>query len=485
LLVFCGLAGSLALGWAASQGQAELALALLVAGGGFCCIVFRPEFGILLLLSTMLLTYPDILQGQGLLTINNLLGAMFVLLLAGRIFFNRDPWFLQEREVKIFFLVGLAFVVSTMLAEYMLPALHHQDLLRLGRKSQVVVRDLTQQLFKDFVSRVAFLIFFINFITTRRHVRYVLLLLLACILLVIPPALEMYLSGTGEGYRVTAGKSAIGGGAGWLSNPNRFAFMCLVGTGLLFYFFATTQRQGVKLLTVLGVAILTALTLLSGSRSGFLGFFLMMGWFLIRGRRLGSGMRAGIVLLGTSAAITFFLLAPPVLQERLTNLNPFDAQGEGARSTERRTATMEQSLAVFAQYPVFGVGPGNFRWVNVYLHGDFKPPHNSYLWALTEGGSVCLVLYLLLFFALFKRLRLLRQELRTDPALLPIAEWLSFYLLLLLFFSFFADVWLEEVHLYLIAGLSIVLQRLAATRTEKVETAWAPSGSLTLLTTSR
>ncbi|MGH9426427.1 MAG: O-antigen ligase family protein, partial [Terriglobia bacterium] len=375
-LFLLAFGASLAFGWAAYSGQAALSLALLVAAGGFLFVVSRPDFGILILLSTMLFTYPDILQGQGLLTINNLLGFMFALLLAGRVFSSHDLWFLREREVRIFLSIAVLFLVTTLAAEYFLPKLTYPVVIS---EEGIIAKDLTVGRLKDFFSRLAFFIFLINFITTRRQFLAVLLLLAGCILLVIPPAIQVYLSGTAVEQRVTAG-SLFGGGSGWLSNPNRFAFMCLVGTTLLFYFAMAARRPILKSLLILVALPLPVLALLSGSRSGLLGLIITLGW-LLSVRRQGApqyGLRIGTGLLGVSAIVAFLLLAPPIIQQRLLNLNPLNPEGEGTNSTEVRAATAEQSLAIFAQYPVVGIGIGNFRWMNAYLHGNHRPPHNSY-----------------------------------------------------------------------------------------------------------
>ncbi|MFQ5903587.1 MAG: hypothetical protein ACE5JO_07850, partial [Candidatus Binatia bacterium] len=266
-LVFA-LGGTALLFWSAFQGHVLIVLALLIAGGGFFLVIPRPEFGILIVISTMLLTYPDILKGSGLLTINNLLGALFFLLLLVKTFINRDLWFLREKEVKILIFLGLLFLLSTAAAEYTVPKLRY-PLVQEGR----LIRDFTRPWLQDFFTRgIAFLIFFVNFISSRHHVKYVLLVLLACILVAVPPSLQAYATGVGEDFRVTASKSAFfSAGVGWISNPNRFAFMCLVGISLLFYFAMITRRQGVKLLVVPGIMSLTALIFLAGSRSGFLG----------------------------------------------------------------------------------------------------------------------------------------------------------------------------------------------------------------------
>jgi O-antigen ligase len=109
-------------------------------------------------------------------------------------------------------------------------------------------------------------------------------------------------------------------------------------------------------------------------------------------------------------------------------------------------------------YPAFGVGIGNFRWANKYYNDSFKPPHNSYLWAAVEGGVPVLLAYLLLFRLMWRRLGRLRDAYaeRSDLPFFP--HWLRVYMLLFLFFSFFADIWLEE-HIVLILAAVVLLDR--------------------------
>jgi O-antigen ligase len=141
-------------------------------------------------------------------------------------------------------------------------------------------------------------------------------------------------------------------------------------------------------------------------------------------------------------------------------LNPFAEQRlEGATSAEQRAESAQESLALIRRYPLFGTGIGNFRWVNRYVHGTlWKPPHNSYLWAAAEGGGILLALYLALFWMLWRRLGRLRALYASDEDLPLFPNLLQVYLVLLLFFSFFADVWLD-VHLFLLIAGAILMER--------------------------
>jgi O-antigen ligase len=107
---------------------------------------------------------------------------------------------------------------------------------------------------------------------------------------------------------------------------------------------------------------------------------------------------------------------------------------------------------------VAGVGIGNFRWANKYYHDSFKPPHNSYFWAAAEGGILVLAAYLLLFRMIWRRLGRLRKIYGQRPDLPYFPHWLRVYMVLFVFFSFFADVWLEE-HIFLIVAAVALLDR--------------------------
>lgn len=455
LLPFCL---GLPVAYASYQGWAMVAFALVIAGACFCCFLARPEFGVCLFISTMLLTNPDILHGVGLLTPNNVLGLAFGVLLLARLYATRDPWFLRERELWVLLLLFLWFILSSGVSEFTLPHLRYPIII----DKRVAGRDITLLQFKNFVSRVAFVVFFANFLTTRRHVKIVLLVFLSCILLVIPFAGYNFMHSSGADARVTAGRDFIGGGSDWLSNEPRFAFMCLVSGVLQFYFAATSRNPLVKLCAVPGILLSLGMIILSGSRSGLLMVGLSGAWIFFRANALKLQTRLMLVLAGGVVSVVFFLLLPPLTQQRLLNLNPFNPQGEGTHSTEVRVATIEESLQIFARYPLFGVGLGNFRWVNTYFHGNFKPPHNSYLWSLAEGGVFCLLLYLMLFYCMHTRLRSLREKFRFDPELPLIGDMVSFYFYVFLFFSLFADLWLEEVHLYILLGLMLALSHLSS-----------------------
>ena len=101
--------------------------------------------------------------------------------------------------------------------------------------------------------------------------------------------------------------------------------------------------------------------------------------------------------------VAIIALVPAETWQRMSTMMPTKGQ-IGATSNEMREETLERAWQVAQDYPVFGVGLGNFREVTrqVYKDDFFRPPHNSYLWAICEGGIFVLVAYLYLFWVTWK-----------------------------------------------------------------------------------
>lgn len=459
-----GLYG-LVLAWAAFSNDtfavagAGIGLAII----GAAAVFYRPMIGVLIIMSTMLVSYPDALKGSPPFTINNMLGASLASILVWQLHQGRDFWFLREREIRMLLLIALWFIAISLVSELYLPEKRLLPSVEvkgsLGR-FYGTADDSGRWMF-ELLSRVAFVIFFIHWVKTPDQLRTVLVVLAACIAAALPTLGGEIIAGEAD-YRISS-KSV-----GWAVNLNRFAFMMNVGIAL-FVYLGMTAKSPFSKATFFALAMASVpLVLLSASRSGFLGLGLV-GLLLMRGQQIPKKWKIGTGFF----AFAFFLLAFNFVltdqhRERLLNLNPFapaaatdgSAAAEGSRSTEVRTTTLGEAMTIIGHYPITGVGLANFRWVNAILHGSYKPPHNSYVWSMAEGGIVGTLLYLTLFAALYNRIQKLRPKFVKHESLPFLPDFLNLYLILLLFFSIFADVWLE-VHLYFLVAFAVVLTRWA------------------------
>lgn len=440
-----------------------LGAALVVAIFGGALVFYKPHIGVLVIMSTMLMSYPDALKGVGPFTINNMLGAILLTLLVFETYRNHDYWFLREPEIRLLIVISAWMIAIALISDLYLP---DKRLLPAVSRAKVTGpafygnNDDTMRWIFELVSRLAFVIFFLQWIRTPNQLRWVLFLFAFCVASVLPTLGPDMTRGEAE-YRIT---SKV---VGWAVNLNRFAFMMNVGIALFIYLANIVRPVLWKFVFLACAAVSLPLVLLSASRSGFIGLGLVAVLLLRSGQiprrwKIGSGM-AGLALM----VLAFSFVLTDAHRERLLNLNPFATtdvnagpREEGSRSTEQRVDTLENAFVVIAKYPLTGVGLSNFRWVNALMNDSYKPPHNAYVWAAAEGGLPAILLYLTLFGYLFTRIQKLRPKFRNHPTLPYLADWLHLYLVLFFFFSIFADVWIE-VHLYFIVAFSIVLSRWA------------------------
>jgi hypothetical protein len=446
-VVLLGLGATLVA--ATYNGLEATVLGAIIAAAVLTIVVAKPEVGILLLMTNYLIaSYPTPLRGNGLITINNLLGIILAVLLIAKLAQNLDFWFLRNRQVKIFIAIGAVLIISTIVSSYTFPNL-------VGTRGKFRELDQTTQMAQDFVTRLAFLVFTLNFLSTKTDLKRVVTVMMLCLLMVVPSALLGYASGNTVGGRAAAAFS-LG------TNPNRLAFLCLIQIPFWWYFIRAKRSTFRNILGIGVIGSLIITVFLTASRSGVLG--LGMIFYLLTQKRAGvGGGRLQIIALGLVAVGILLTVIPQENLDRMANVNPFSQnkeQGAGAHSTERRVETVEIGWKMFGDHPWFGVGIGNFREVakQVYQDEFFRPPHNSYVWALTEGGIFCFLLYLLLFWFTWRDIKWIDAAPAMPVELRWIAAALSPAMILLMFYSAFADIWLSPVT-YIIIGLVIVFKR--------------------------
>jgi O-antigen ligase len=436
-------------------GREATIIGIFVALAVLGIVVARPQVGILFLTANFLIaSYPSPVRGEGLLTINNILGVILTVLFIAQLAQHPDFSFLRVRQIRVLLAIGLVFILGTIAARYQFPDM------RATFGTRLRALDQTFQMSQGFITRFAFLILALHFMQQKRDLKRALTVFMLVLVMVVPSALAGYAAGTGEeGNRAAASFSAA-------TNSNRLAFMCLLQIAFWWYFLQN-QPHWIRLASygVIGSLVLTVL--LSASRSGGLGLMLLIA-LLARGRGGGRGARLQVVALVLVALGMIATIVPEESFERMQNLNPFATRkmgGSGSYSTERRVATVEAGWRMFNDYPLFGIGVGNFREVarQVYLDPFYRPPHNSFIWSLTEGGIFCFLLYLLLFWITWRDIRWLQNA----PAVPDDLRWISLALepslILLLFYSLFADIWLGSVT-YILLMLVMILKQYVSSR---------------------
>jgi len=412
-----------------STGKGQPTLWAILAGLGALCVLYRPDWGVLVLLMVWFLDFSPRVLGIRFLSVPYLVVGILLIPFVLSILRDRVIWVFRVPQVKIFFLIGILLLASTWWSLEQHPL------------SIIPEFDGTERMLHLFFARLVFLVFFIYFITTQRRIELAVFLVLVLILIAAQTALPVSLSGRRA--RATFSLAA---------NPNRLAFICLFATSLLWFYRSSLQARW-KSLTVPLLFFLPATALATGSRSGFIQM-VILGVLILKEQEGWSAMKRvhSFLFLG-AVLIVLSVIVPASQYMRATSFDP-TTQAPGKQSLNKRITRIWNLLETAASNPIVGIGIGNFRWVNQLRYGDDRQPHNSYLGTLAESGVPVLSLYLLLFYVSY---RMLNQLKRSGPReLLWLSKGLRVNFILFLVFSAFADFWVNDF-LYLIIGLTVAM----------------------------
>ncbi|HXG02317.1 MAG TPA: O-antigen ligase family protein [Candidatus Binatia bacterium] len=415
--------------------QPETSLTLLAGALAAAAFVAKPHWGILVMLVFVVLRSSVLRIGPA--STAELIGAVLLIPLSLRLLRDRGVWAWRAPEVRL--LIGIA---GVFLAATTWSVMRHVP-------PPVEIADATWTEPFSFFQFLLMFLYFIVFIRTPRHLAYAAVVVLALILVLAGDSLKLLEGGPGT---QRAQAATFGGFAG---NENRLAFLCIWGTA----FFWALRFRGPKgwwrPLTSVPLLVLPVATLATGSRSGLLQLVLLGALLVLEQRHWAAAQRVRTLALIAATSLLALVAVPEVQRGRAVS---FDVSGP---TTIGRVHTVEAAAVMLAEHPIFGVGPGNFAWRNFIMTGHFMGTHNSYLWALTSGGPLLLLLYLVLFHRTYRTLRDIERRGAGDFGWLATA--LRVNLIIFLVFSFFANIWLAEVFWILIA-LTVVLRRVGIAR---------------------
>jgi O-antigen ligase len=430
------------------QGLASFTLALMVAALAGVLIVVRPEWGVIVLTSTFFFSYPEVLQGSGRLTINNVLGLVLGGLLVMRVCIERRAEFLRNRPMQLFLLLAAVLLLNYALVDKIPPVPGLED------------QDASARRVQELLTRTAYLVFFVAFVRKRWQLLALAWLVVGAVLLTAPGAAWNALTAVGDNIEQT--RAAASFGIATAKNPNRLAFLCAMAIAIIGHVLPEVQSRFVRLAGPVAIVLLVVTILLTASRSGLICLAVLLA-MLVAGMGLRH-RRAHLLLLALAISIGVALaLVPEQHLERITNFVGTERGEEGAGSTLARLELIRMGLRMFADHPILGIGVANFRTVSVSEYGSSRASaqHNAYLLTLVEGGLLLFATYLLIFRSLWRELRDAQRlaSQRTGPGLAWLVRATRAMLVLFLVISAFADVW-HELSFYIIAGLTVAVTNL-------------------------
>lgn len=207
---------------------------------------------------------------------------------------------------------------------------------------------------------------------------------------------------------------------GTISNPNDLAAHLLLALPFLLWVAMSSKFLLVRIFAMLGVAYGLYVILGTGSRGAFVGLGVATAYFLLRGT---VRQRLAFVAIAPVVAAVLLTVVPSPILRRLTSFSASDANamGDAIASSEVRRYLFWKSIEYTFDYPIFGVGPGQFSSFEgmhnqiVGTHGVWQEAHNTFTQVSSECGIPALILYIAGIVSTFLLLNRTLRQARNRP----------------------------------------------------------------------
>ncbi|HEU4365921.1 MAG TPA: O-antigen ligase family protein [Candidatus Krumholzibacteria bacterium] len=201
-----------------------------------------------------------------------------------------------------------------------------------------------------------------NLVSTPRRLGIVINLLVVLTIVLAAQGIVQYFTGTGFGGQETyEGRIQA---VGIFSDPNDLGLALVMVLPFVFLKLMERSKPWEKLFAFVGLSVLVYALYLTQSRGGLMAFGALM--MILFSRSMGKVLGYGI---GGLAMLALFVLGP-----RMSTISTEEASAYG------RIEAWGIGVDLFEQFPLFGVGYGNFTEYH------FRTAHNSFVLCMAELG---------------------------------------------------------------------------------------------------
>ena len=309
----------------------------------------------------------------------------------------------------------------------------------------------------NFIKGIVFYYFTIAFIRTEKELKKFIFVFVACQLWRILEPLYLHIT---EGYWGSAAYMSneeflerLSGAPSDTVNPNGLAFIICTVLPFL-YLIAGLSWKG-RLASAFATPACIYALVLTGSRSGMLGFLIVFLGILVKSKRRFLWTVSGVLLV-----VVCFPLLSPDMQDRYLSII---GRGEkNAGTAEGRLTGIESDFVVAHRRPLFGYGLGTSREANANFGEHDQPAHNLFVEVAQELGFIGLIIYipfLKSIFTGFAECKRVSHQRKASVFLQTLVDVMQIWLFMNFIFSF-ASYGLSSYEWYLLGGFSMVIERL-------------------------
>jgi O-antigen ligase len=222
-----------------------------------------------------------------------------------------------------------------------------------------------------------------------------------------------------RGFQGSTSGDRLGLDFGSVGNANDFAAHLLLVLPFLFWKAISTKSFFVRILALLGVLYGVYTIFATGSRGALIALLAGSAFILLRGT---GRQRLGLILLAPVVIGVVVLTIPDKLLNRIGSFAAQSSTGsiEAQESTRAREYVFGKSIDYTLQFPIFGVGPGEFAAYEgshnqvIGTHGLWHQTHDTWTQVSSECGIPGLLFFiggvLSSFFLLNRTYRKAKQQ---------------------------------------------------------------------------
>jgi O-antigen ligase len=207
---------------------------------------------------------------------------------------------------------------------------------------------------------------------------------------------------------------------GTISNPNDLAAHLLFALPFLLWVAMSSKFILMRIFAILGVVYGLYVILGTGSRGAVMGLGVATVYFLLRGT---VRQRLALVAIAPIVAGVLLTVVPSRILQRLTSFSASsaDAAEDAIASSMTREYLLKTSIRYTLQYPLFGVGPGQFSSFEgmhnqiVGTHGVWQEAHNTFTQVSSECGIPAAILFIAGIVSTFLLLNRTFRQARNRP----------------------------------------------------------------------
>jgi probable O-glycosylation ligase (exosortase A-associated) len=299
-----------------------------------------------------------------------------------------------------------------------------------------------------------------SIVTTKRRLEVLTTVLILCTVPLAFTAIKHYVTGTYMGGTIVS--RILGYDSGLTGNPNDLALMLNLLLPIALALLLNAKKTSHRVLYLVIIAMDAVAVILTFSRAGFLGLCALGLIYFTKLIRRSKRERfwAFALLLLAFCALPFL---PRNYSSRIATVTDIDADSTGS-SQERWAATVAAAQFI-AAHPIVGAGIGmDVLALNEVRGPSWRQVHNIYFELAVDLGFPGLILFLLLFFGVFKAVWSSQKRLSDQPDLkdlFHLVEALKVSLIVFFVSGFFYPI-AYHFYFYYMAGLTLATRSVTA-----------------------